>query len=533
MKRILALVIGVVTLVLPATATAASFTVNTTADGPIEGTCAPGETCTLRDALSVATSGAAGENLVQVPAGTYRLTGGELLIGAFEGGTVKVVGAGARKTIVDAGGTSRVLQTQADTTFLEGLTFTGGAAVEAVEEFTGDGGGVLFGNNSEAGTLREVTVTGNTATLNGGGVAAPPESGNGKSVTIDRSTVVGNKVAGGAVEGLGGGVYVLGELTMSDSTVTGNVAESAVGLQEGGGVLAGPAATEVATTSTAIVNSTIAGNSVGVGGTGGGLAIYNPGGVTEPTSRLTNTIVAGNRAGGAASNCGPLTITSKNDISSDGTCLFTDAASRHETDPKLASLANNGGETDTLALLAGSPAIDAGTNEGCPATDQRGVARPLGSACDIGAYEFQPPSSTPPSGSPPPPASADLKLTIKPRPKKPRRAKKLAFRVTVRDAGPSAATGVALRATVPAAARKVKVKGLGKKACALSKAKKRKRTLRCNLGTIAAGGSLRFAIPVKTKKAPRKLRVSGAVTSGVPDPTPADAKAKAVAKLTG
>jgi hypothetical protein len=61
--------------------------------------------------------------------------------------------------------------------------------------------------------------------------------------------------------------------------------------------------------------------------------------------------------------------------------------------PLLAGLANNGGPTRTRALLFGSPAIDAGDTVACPATDQRGVARPdiPATACDIGAFEFSPP----------------------------------------------------------------------------------------------------------------------------------------------
>ncbi|NLM72391.1 MAG: hypothetical protein GX181_10605 [Synergistaceae bacterium] len=59
-----------------------------------------------------------------------------------------------------------------------------------------------------------------------------------------------------------------------------------------------------------------------------------------------------------------------------------------DEDPKLGELADNIGPTKTMALLAGSPAIDAGTSEGAPATDQRGVKRPQGSGIDIGAYEF-------------------------------------------------------------------------------------------------------------------------------------------------
>ena len=58
------------------------------------------------------------------------------------------------------------------------------------------------------------------------------------------------------------------------------------------------------------------------------------------------------------------------------------------TDPLLGPLSNNSGTTMTLALLPGSPAINAGTNAGIPATDQRGIFRDYGTAADIGAYEF-------------------------------------------------------------------------------------------------------------------------------------------------
>ena len=53
----------------------------------------------------------------------------------------------------------------------------------------------------------------------------------------------------------------------------------------------------------------------------------------------------------------------------------------------LGTLGNNGGSTQTIPLLTGSAAIDAGDDAACPATDQRGVTRPQGTACDIGAYE--------------------------------------------------------------------------------------------------------------------------------------------------
>ena len=56
-------------------------------------------------------------------------------------------------------------------------------------------------------------------------------------------------------------------------------------------------------------------------------------------------------------------------------------------DPKIGPLADNGGPTKTRALLSGSPAIDAASAAACPATDQRGVARPQGAGCDIGSFE--------------------------------------------------------------------------------------------------------------------------------------------------
>lgn len=529
MKRIVLSIAALLCLAVPALSAAATFTVNTTADGPVVGTCVAGETCTLRDALAVAEGSSDPENQVVLPAGDYKLTEGELELG----GPTTLAGAGARSTVIDGQGTSRVFATNGAPA-LSGVTVTGGNSTLAEGgEFAGDGGGIfVFGTLK----LTNVAVIGNTAAMNGGGVSAPPESGNAKTVTIENSTIAGNHVAGGTAEGLGGGIYVLGNLSITNSTVTGNTAENTAALNEGGGILAGPAPASLAGTMTQIVNSTIAGNSVAAGGTGGGIATYNVGATIEPMSTITNTIVAGNTAGTAVSNCGGAagTVTSTNNLSGDPSCGFTDAGSKVNTDPKLGTLANNGGQTDTLALLVGSPAIDSGTSVGCPPTDQRGVARPVGAACDIGAYEFQP---TPPAKGGGAPgtggavASADLSLKIKAKPKKPVRGKKLAFVVTVRDAGPAAATGVVFKGTVPAAALKIKGKGLGKKACKLGKAKKGHRAVTCKLGAIAVGTTKSFRVRVRTAAAPKKLVVRGRVRSGVVDPTLKNAKAKAVAKL--
>ena len=75
-----------------------------------------------------------------------------------------------------------------------------------------------------------------------------------------------------------------------------------------------------------------------------------------------------------------------NNVLTDGTCNPV-GSDQIVTDAGIGALADNGGPTLTHGLLAGSPAIDAGDAGACPATDQRGVARPLGAGCDIGAYE--------------------------------------------------------------------------------------------------------------------------------------------------
>ena len=91
------------------------------------------------------------------------------------------------------------------------------------------------------------------------------------------------------------------------------------------------------------------------------------------------------------------TITSQgNNILSTTTDCTVSGGGVTVTDPLLGPLANNGGSTQTHALLTGSPAIDAGNAGGCTdnlgailTTDQRGFHRPIGSHCDIGAFELQ------------------------------------------------------------------------------------------------------------------------------------------------
>lgn len=521
MRRIVgAIAMVVVVLALPAAARAATFNVNTTADSTVAGGCVTEPLCSLRDAFAAAGASADPESRIEVPAGNYLLTSADELE-LLAGNLVTIHGAGARSTVIDAGGDSRVLKLSGPDVVLEGLTVTGGVAGAELTEFAGDGGGILV-VDSEKVTLNGVVVRGNSAILNGGGISAPPESMVSTAIAVIASTIAGNKVAGGVAEGMGGGIYTLGDLTITNSTISGNSVENP-GLNMGGGVLAGIDPANPEGTKAGLLNSTIAGNSVAAGGVGGGFTIDNPTAGVATAFTVTNTIIAGNTANGAM-NCGTVTtVTSANNLGGDASCMFTDPGSKQNVDPLLGPLADNGGETDTMALLPGSPAIDAGTASGCPATDQRGVPRPQGTACDIGAFEL--------AQGPPPATSANLKLKATPKPKRFVPGKKLVFALRVSNQGPATATGVVVKGTVPALAKRINGPKVNKKKpCKLKKAKKGKRQFTCKLPAIAAGKAKTLKVVVKTEPSSGKLRVRARVRSALPDPNPRDNKAKAAAK---
>jgi hypothetical protein len=158
------------------------------------------------------------------------------------------------------------------------------------------------------------------------------------------------------------------------------------------------------TASDSLVNDTVTGTP-----SNGVAAVFSNG----PTTRLTNVTVANNAAGGALVGGGTLTLTNSLLASNSRNCggSITDGghnlsfpasdtscpATFAHGDPKLAaSLHDNGGPTQTLALQAGSAAIDQipATGAHCPSTDQRGVHRPQGTKCDTGAFEFAKPTIT-------------------------------------------------------------------------------------------------------------------------------------------
>ena len=123
--------------------------------------------------------------------------------------------------------------------------------------------------------------------------------------------------------------------------------------------------------------------SVGSAAPGSSGSAGDGGGVFSSGVTLANSVLAGN----AAPSCGGSVQDGQNNI------VFPDAACPGtNVDPQLGALADNGGPTKTQAVGPGSPAFGAVPPAACSQTDQRGVSRPQGAGCEIGAYEFAPPS---------------------------------------------------------------------------------------------------------------------------------------------
>jgi hypothetical protein len=237
-------------------------------------------------------------------------------------------------------------------------------------EFWKGGGGIYNGDGSRL-VLADSTVRGNTSQItDGGGVYAFFNT----LVTIERSTIEGNTAGN-----VGGALRSLGNVTVTNSTLSGNTSVA----WHGGAIFHTDGVLQ-------LVHSTIAGNTAPPGTAAVFVGTFTPAGATL---RLASSIVAGNTGGCVAGffGAGPVVLASDgHNVSSDGSCNLTAAGDRPHTDPLLGPLAANGGPTSTHALPAGSPAIDAAGAAVCPAVDQRGIARPQGPACDAGAFERTP-----------------------------------------------------------------------------------------------------------------------------------------------
>jgi CSLREA domain-containing protein len=363
-----------------APARGAVFTVDSTADfhesNPGDGVCsdATNGLCTLRAAIEEANA-VGGSNTVDVPAGTYSLTLGALVISSNL--TLQGLGAAPANTVISGSATSpdRVLYHFLGTASISNVTITGGACLSANEC---SGGGGIY--NSAPLTITASVVRDNTSEGTGGGIY------NAGMLTILDSTISGN--SGGQGGGLENFAIRPGTAPaiLVDSTFSGNQAASGAAIENRfGDVVA--------------ANVTVFDNSVGPALED----LSNNGGVFQGSLQLENTIAAGN----TPSDCDGDrdTTTAIIGLTADytllgPTCNVSSGTGNVAAGPLLAigPLADNGGPTQTHALLIGSPAIDAGDPTGCkdasgsPLTaDQRGLPRPgaPGTRCDIGAFELQ------------------------------------------------------------------------------------------------------------------------------------------------
>jgi hypothetical protein len=368
-----------------------ALTVNATVDSLVAGD----GLCTLREAVLNANADAdttagdcaagSGPDEIHLPAGRYVLA----IPGRREGGgrtgdlnvegELTLRGDGAATTLIDAAGLDRVvmagLSGRAQLT-IQGLSLTGGRLLSEDLPGSAVGDTPLYGSSI---TLVDSAVLDNTGACRDPGwfqtVCDSAVHGFG-NVTLRRSAVHHND--GGGVSA-GSSFNEVGRMTIENSTISGNVSHETLLCAIGYGCSpwtppSGVSFADHEYASARIRNSVIADNAGGPG-------------VGNGNVQFESTIVAN------AMNCaleGGYLPSAGHNIDSDGSCDFNDPTDLSNLDPLLGPLQDNGGPTPTHALLPGSPAIDAIPLAACydHDADQRGVARPQGSACDIGALEM-------------------------------------------------------------------------------------------------------------------------------------------------
>ena len=290
-----------------------------------------------------------------------------------------LVGSGAQRTIINAGGTGCTVTISGNCMVMY-VTVTGGAPYGSYV-----GGGVYVGIEHQL-YMDDCTISGNTrgagsgnGANQGGGVCNL-----GGTVYLARCTISGNQAGyqGGGVANLhydDGDVYA-GEMYLTNCTVSGNTVTGASSV--GGGIY------NDGQSNMHLQNVTIANNSAaGTTSAGGGFSNSS-----LSSMYFKNCIVANNTAtlsqyNNGYSGLGSGVHSQGYNLSSDSSCYFTLATDLVNTNPLLGPLQNNGGPTSTCAITTASPAYNHGARSGAPATDQRGMARPTGAFCSIGAYE--------------------------------------------------------------------------------------------------------------------------------------------------
>jgi hypothetical protein len=250
----------------------------------------------------------------------------------------------------------------------------------------GDGGAMSYDGAHVSWTMCGDTFTNNSANASGGAIFRVAY--NDEAVNIDRCTFDGNSVD--PTSGNAGGLYLeYATITMTNTTISHNSANYGGGIWIGHNAIA------------KISNDTIASNTANLGG-----GVWFAGGIT---GTLLNVTVANNAGGGMAGGDTGVTLenalvagNTAGDVDGEASCDHSHSGADVNmefpgdpsspctpsvivADPKLGSLENHGGVTDTMAPAAKSPAIGKGTS--CPSTDQRG--QPRKSPCTLGAYEVE------------------------------------------------------------------------------------------------------------------------------------------------
>lgn len=344
--------------------------VNSLAD-PGDGAC-DSTHCTLREAISAANSTSGADSIV------FAVANGTIALGSELPQVTSVLSIdGTGKGIsIDGGNSVGLLNVvnPGSVLSLTELTLTHGSR-------SGGGGALVIGNQGVA-NIDRCTLIENRSTSAGGGAIEHQ----GVGLNIRNSVISGNR------GDVGGAIGARNSMTIANTTFSANSASAGVN-NFGGAIGAQGGVVQIA-------NSTFSGN---LAASQAGATIVLGGSMT-----LRNVLFADNKVGSSVSTCvssGGSLIDGGGNLADDTSCAFTLSTSRAVTTAqiRLAALANNGGLTQTHALLPGSAAIDAGLD--CSAApignlDQRGVTRPkdgvgagsgeTDSTCDIGAFEAGP-----------------------------------------------------------------------------------------------------------------------------------------------
>jgi filamentous hemagglutinin family protein len=346
----------------------------------------------LRDRINVALVGDTirfDTTGVFATAQTITLTSGELLINK----NLTIQGTGANNLTISGNDASRVINITGGAVNIDGLTVANGrlngangagirvagATLNLANSVIANNQ-IVVSNNDGAGlenggttTLTNVTVRNNTGNDDGGGIT------NSGTLTIINSTLSNNTAIGSGSITSGGGALLNttgGTATLINTTVSGNTAKVGGGIRNDGGLT--------------LLNSTVANNRATGGGGGvvntfGAVTIKNTIIATNIDTSISNTPDLGN-AFGLVTDVGNNLI---GNTANAGFPITFVASTLINVNPLLAPLGNYGGTTQTHALLPGSPALNAGSNTGVAATDQRGATRIFGGTVDIGAVESQ------------------------------------------------------------------------------------------------------------------------------------------------